>query len=82
MSMATDTKKNSSVPKMPPSGQNKFQDLKSLFLPPPIPSWQKALSDVTPPNPPPAMAEGYVFSEPALFIVVQNKECQDAYFQS
>ena len=80
--MATDTKKNSSIPKMPPSGQNKFQDLESLFLPPLIPSWQKALSDFTPPNPPPAMAEGYVFPEPALFIAVQNKERQDAYFRS
>jgi hypothetical protein len=38
--------------------------------------------DFTPQNPPPEMAEGYVFPEPALFIVVQNKECQDAYFQS
>ena len=28
------------------------------------------------------MAEGYVFPEPALFISVQNKERQDAYFQS
>ena len=80
--MATDAKKNSSVPKMPPSGQNKLQDLKSLFLPPPIQSWRKALSDFTPPNPPPAMAESYVFPEPALFIAVQNKERQDAYFRS
>ena len=80
--MATDTKKNSSVPKMPPSGQNKFQDLESPFLPPPISSWRKALSDFSPPNPPPARAEGYVFPEPALFIAVQNKERQDAYFQS
>jgi hypothetical protein len=67
---------------MPPSGQNKFEDLKSPFLPPPIPSWQKALSDFTTQNPPPTMAEGYVFPEPALFIAVQNKECQDAYFRS
>ena len=28
------------------------------------------------------MAEGYVFPEPALFLAVQNKEHQDAYFQS
>jgi hypothetical protein len=41
-----------------------------------------ALLDITSPNPPPAMAEGYVFPEPALFIAVQNKEHQDAYFQS
>jgi hypothetical protein len=80
--MVTDAKKNSNVPKMPPSGQNEFKDLKSLFLPPPILSWQKALLYFTSPNPPPAMAEGYVFPEPALFIVVQNKEHQDTYFQS
>jgi hypothetical protein len=82
MSMVTDAKKNSNVAKMPPSGRNKFEDLESPFLPPPIPSWQKALLDFTPPNPPPAMAEGYVFPEPALFIAVQNKERQDAYFRS
>jgi len=80
--MATDAKKNSNVPKMPPSGRNKFEDLQSPFLPPPIPSWRKALLDFTPQNPPPAMAEGYVFPEPALFIAVQNKERQDAYFRS
>jgi hypothetical protein len=28
------------------------------------------------------VAEGYVFPEPALLISVQNKEHQDAYFQS
>ena len=78
--MATDAKKNSNVPKMPPSGWNKFEDLESPFLPPPIPSWRKALSDFTPQNPPPTMAEGYVFPEPALFLAVQNKEHQDAYF--
>jgi hypothetical protein len=82
MSMATDAKKNSNVPKMPSSGWNKFEDLQSPFLPPPIPSWRKALLDFTPQNPPPAMAEGYVFPEPALFIAVQNKEHQDAYFRS
>src|ERR1700733_10311077 len=82
MSMVTDAKKNSNVAKMPPSGRNKFEDLESPFLPPPIPSWRKALLDFTPPNPPPAMAEGYVFPEPALFIAVQNKERQDAYFRS
>jgi hypothetical protein len=38
--------------------------------------------DFTSQNPPPAMAEGYVFPEPALFIAVQNKEHQDAYFRS
>jgi len=80
MSMVTDTKKNSHVPKMPLSGQNKFKDLESPFLPPLILSWQKALSDFTPQNPPPTVAEGYVSPEPALFIVVQNKEHQDAYF--
>jgi len=80
--MVTDTKKNSHVPKMPPSGRNKFEDLESPFLPPPIPSWRKALSDFTPRNPPPAVAEGYVFPEPALFMAVQNKERQDAYFRS
>ena len=80
--MVTDAKKNSNIAKMPPSGRNKFEDLESLFLPPPIPSWRKALLDFTPPNPPPATAEGYVFPEPALFIAVQNKECQDAYFRS
>jgi hypothetical protein len=36
--------------------------------------------DFTPKNPPPAMAEGHVFPEPALFIAAQNKEHQDAYF--
>jgi hypothetical protein len=72
MSMVTDAKKNSNVPKMPPSGRNKFEDLESPFLPPPIPSCWKAILDFTSPNPPPAMAEGYVFPEPALFIAVQN----------
>jgi hypothetical protein len=80
--MATDAKKNSNVPKMPPSGQNKFEDLQSPFLSPPIPSWQTAPLYFTPQNPPPAMAEGYVFPEPALFIEVQNKEHQDACFRS
>ena len=78
--MATDVKKDSNIAKVPPSGQNKFEDLKHPFLPPPILSWQEALSYFIPPNPLPAMAEGYIFPEPALFIVVQNKECQDAYF--
>ena len=81
MSMATDVKKDSNIAKVPPSGWNKFKDLESPFLPPPILSCQEALSDFTPPNPLLAMAEGYIFPEPALFTAVQNKERQDAYFK-
>jgi hypothetical protein len=80
MSIATDAKKTSNPPKQPPSGRDKFQDLESPFLPPPIQSWRKALSDFTPRGAP--LAEGYLFPEPALFIAVQNKERQEAYFRS
>jgi len=82
LSIATDSKNKSNAPKLPPSGRNKFEDLESPFLPPPIQSWRKALSEFTPQSPPPAVVEGYVFPEPALFIAVQNKERQEAYFRS
>jgi len=67
-----------------PAGRNKFEELSSPFLPPPIVAWRDALKRVVVDPDRDAtvnqLDRGYVFPDPGLFLGVGTPETQAKFF--